>query len=157
MMDNFETDSPIDRKIDAALGKLGAAIPPLGFEQRVLVRIAEKERQPGSAISRWFFTQRFTLGAASAVIACAAIVVGSVNHSKQMIAAPPGLQLPAATGGVGAASAVHVAPQPVTPAPNGRARSTHSANGRAHISPDAQKPSGVAVPKSPASADSDKK
>jgi len=154
-MDNF--DNQIEEKIDAALGKLGAAMPPLGLEQRVLLRIAEKERQPRSAVARWFFTQRFTLSAASAVIACAAIVIGSVNHSKQLMLAPPGLQLPAAGGGVGAASAVHVAPQPVTPAPNGRARSTHSTiNGRARVSPETQKPSGVGVPKTPAAPDSDK-
>jgi len=43
-MDNF--DNQIEEKIDAALGNLGAAMPPLGLEQRVLLRIAKKNASP---------------------------------------------------------------------------------------------------------------
>jgi hypothetical protein len=151
MMDDLNFDD----RIDATLRRLGSAAPRAGMEERVLARIAEAEKPSRFAVSRWFRVPDFALGAV-AVLACVAIVTGSVNHSRHVLGPVPGLQMPAAAGGVGAASAVHVAAQPVAAAPQGRARSSHSAaSGRARISPAAHKPLGVAVPKTPAASTSD--
>ena len=82
-------------------------------------------------------------------MASALIVVGSVSHSRHILPIAPGLHLPVGVQpGVGAASAAHVASQPVTSLPQDRPRSMRKTqNGRAVISPHAKKPNGVTVPK----------
>ena len=136
-----------NEKIDRALRLLGSAAPAPGMEDRVLARL---ERAQLMAEPRRFFSlPQLAFGMAAAVMACVLIVAGSVSHSRHMLPVAPGLHLPGESQpGVGAASAAHVAPAPVTALPQDRPRSVREAtNGRAVISPQAKKPAGIAVPK----------
>jgi hypothetical protein len=158
MIDDLKNDPVADARIDAALKRLGSAAPHAGIEERVLARIAKVETRSRSKTSQWFRMPGITFNAALAALACVAIVVGSVSHSRRTVTGPvPGLELPARTdSGVGAASAVHMASQPVAAAGKGRARSNRSTTpGRARVSPQVRKPSGVAVPKTPAAPATD--
>lgn len=134
--------------IDATLHLLGHAVPAPGLEDRVLTRL--QYAQPVK--THWFFgLPRMAFAGAAATLACAAIITGSVSYSHHMQPIAPGIQLPGnVSSGIGAASAAHVAPQPVAVSPSGRPRSVRKEHaGRAVISPETQKPTGVAVPKNP--------
>lgn len=139
-------------QIDRTLRRLGAASPAKGMEERILAGLshAEVESQP-----RFFSVPRFAIAFAAAGTVCAVIVAGSVSHSRHNLpVAPglaPGLHFPGEVqSGVGAASAAHIAAQPVTALPKDRPRSVlKTENGRAVISPDAKRHKGVAVPKTP--------
>ena len=136
-----------DKRIDRTLRLLGSATPPPGMEDRIDARLARasvSNKRP-----RFFSLQQFAFGVAAAAMACVVIVAGSVSHSRHILPVAPGLHLPgSAQPGVGAASAAHVAPQPVTSLPQDRPRSVRqTANGRAVISSQAKKPAGIAVPK----------
>jgi hypothetical protein len=136
-----------DEKIDRTLRLLGSATPSPGMEDRIVARIdrAQSMIEP----RRFFSLPHLAFGMAAAVMACVLIVAGSVTHSRHILPVAPGLHLPGESEpGVGAASAAHVAPQPVTTLPQDRPRSVREAtNGRAVISPHAKKPAGIAVPK----------
>jgi hypothetical protein len=140
MKENF------DEKIDRTLRLVGSATPAPGMEDRIVARLdrALSVTEP----RRFFSLPQLALGMAGAVMASALIVVGSVSHSRHILPIAPGLHLPGeAQPGVGAASAAHVAPQPVTALPQDRPRSVReTTNGRAVISPHAKKPAGIAVP-----------
>lgn len=137
-----------DRQIDAALHRLGHAAPPHGLEERVLARLRQAQPMPIPwlpGLARMAFT------AVAAAAACVVVIAGSISHSHRMLPVAPGVQLPGGiSSGIGAASAAHVAPQPVPALPSGRPRSVRKEHaGRAVISPEVQKPAGVAVPRSP--------
>jgi hypothetical protein len=136
-----------DEQIDRTLRLLGSANPSPGMEDRILVSIAQA--RTSSKPQRFFSLPQLAFGMSAAVMAGGLIVVGSVSHSRHMLPIAPGLHLPtAAQPGVGAASAAHVATQPVTSLPQDRPRSVRkTVNGRAVISPDAKRQPGVAVPK----------
>jgi len=139
MKENYE------EQIDRTLRVLGTAEPQAGMEERIVARLARAsvERQG------FFRLPQLVFGLAVATLGCAFIVVGSVSHSRHMLPVAPGLEVPGMSQpGVGAASAAHVAPQPVTALPQDRPRSVReAANGRAVISPHAKRPAGIAVPK----------
>jgi len=136
-----------DEQIDSTLRLLGSATPAPGMEDRIAARLARANAT--NKAPRFFSLQQFAFGMAAAAMACVVIVAGSVSHSRHILPIAPGLHLPgAAQPGVGAASAAHVAPQPVTSLPQDRPRSVRqSGTGRAEISPHAKKPTGIAVPK----------
>lgn len=136
-----------DEQIDRTLRLLGSANPSAGMEDRILVSIAQARLT--NKPQRFFSLPQLAFGMSAAVMSSAIIVIGSVSHSRHMLPVAPGLHLPtAAQPGVGAASAAHVAAQPVTSLPQDRPRSVRKmVNGRAVISPDAKKQPGVAVPK----------
>jgi hypothetical protein len=141
MKENF------NEQIDCTLRALGSATPAAGMEERIIARLAQtgaKNKAP-----RFFSLAQLAFAMAAAAMAGAVIVVGSVNHSRHILPVAPGLHLPnGAQPGVGAASAAHVAPQPVTSLPQDRPRSVRkTVNGRAVISSHSKKPAGVAVPK----------
>lgn len=144
-----------DRQIDEVLRRLASVNPAPGIEDRVKTRLAsagaENSRHAESRPVRPWGLSRLLFATAAAAAACVAIVAGSVDHSRRILPAVPGIQLPAgSSSGIGAASAAHVATQQVAPSPNGRARSMRKTiNGRAMISPEAQRPAGIAVPKNP--------
>ncbi|MGB7188887.1 MAG: hypothetical protein WBD10_02005 [Acidobacteriaceae bacterium] len=140
-------------QIDRTLRLLGSASPAPGMEERILAGLARAEaRNPPP---HFFSVPRFAVAFATAGTICAFIVAGSVSHSHHNLpVAPglaPGLHFPGeAEPGVGAASAAHVAAQPVTALPKDRPRSVlKTENGRAVISVDAKKHRGIAVPKTP--------
>ena len=136
-----------DEQIDRTLRVLGSATPAPGMEDRIAARIARESAS--AAAQRFFRLPQLAFGLAAAAMACAVIVAGSVSHSRHILPVSPGLHLPTASQpGVGAASAVHVAPQPVTSLPQDRPRSVRqTVDGRAVISSHVKKPAGVAVPK----------
>jgi hypothetical protein len=145
------TQEQYNQRIDLTLQRLGSADPIPGMEDRIHARLARQEaaslRSPRS-----FSLPRFAFATAAGAVACVAIIAGSISHSHRILPTAPGIQLPAgSSSGLGAASAAHAATRPVAPAPNARPRSMRkTVNGRAVISPEAQKPAGVAVPKVPA-------
>jgi hypothetical protein len=98
----------------------------------------------------FFFRQRIALASTALVLACIAIIMISVQHSRLSHGLPgTGVHLAAPAGGLGAASSTHLAPQPVLAPSHARARSERKAeNGRATVSRNAHKPKGVAVPDS---------
>jgi hypothetical protein len=143
-----QINGPINEQIDATLRLLGHAAPAPGLEDRVLTRL---QYAPPVKSPRFFGLPRMAFAGATAAVACVAVIAGSVSHSHHMLPVAPGVQLPGgASSGIGAASAAHVAPQPVAASPSGRPRSVRKEHaGRAVISPETQKPAGVAVPKNP--------
>lgn len=137
-------------QIDRTLRRLGSANPAPGMEDRILAGLARAEA--GNEPTRFFsIIPRFAVAFATAGTVCAFIVAGSVSHSHHNLPVAPGLHFPGeAQPGVGAASAAHIAAQPVTALPKDRPRSVlKTENGRAVISPGAKKHDGVAVPKAP--------
>ncbi|HEX3470839.1 MAG TPA: hypothetical protein VHT28_06590 [Silvibacterium sp.] len=145
-----------DQRIDRTLRQLGSVTPAAGIEDRIRARLAHEEskaRARGANRGRFFAIPRFAIGVTAGALACVAIIAGSVNHSRRILPTVPGVVLPAGSSGVGAASAAHVANQPVSPPPQGRARSVRqTVGGRAVISPETQKPAGVTVPRTPSPA-----
>ena len=136
-------------QIDRTLRLLGSASPAPGMEDRILTGLAHAEA--GNEPKRFFSVPRFAVAFATAGTVCAFIVAGSVSHSHHNLPMAPGLHFPGeAQPGVGAASAAHVAAQPVTALPKDRPRSVlKTENGRAVISPNAKKHDGITVPKAP--------
>lgn len=147
MKENY--DDPIDR----TLRLLGSVEPSAGMEDRINARLARESAPRGGL--RFLRLPQLAFGVAAAAMASVVIVAGSVSHSRHILPVAPGLHLPAsAQPGVGAASAAHVASQPVTSLPQDRPRSIRkTSNGRAVIPPHAKKPTGVAVPKTLPSQD----
>jgi len=149
-----------DRRIDQALRRLGSVEPTTGIEDRISARLAQEHaraRYGKAGPARLFavprFAARLALSASAAALACVAIVVGSVNHSRRIQPTLPGFGSHQSSSGVGPAGAAHPANQPVTPPPAGRPRSVRQLpEGRAVISPQTQKRAGVAVPKTPSPA-----
>jgi len=144
-----------DRQIDEALRRLGSVTLPTGIEDRIKTRVAQAQRVESASAprGRFFVIPRFAFGAAAAALACAAIVVGSVNHSRRIQPVLPGIIASPSSGAVGSAGAARPANHPIEPSPAGRPRSVRRlSTGRAVISPQSQKPAGVAVPRSPSPA-----
>jgi hypothetical protein len=141
----------IDRKIDSALRLYAQAQPPANLEQRIHARLhcQPEHTRFTHRLTSFFFTQRIIFTSAAAALACCAIVIGSVQHSRQRILPAPGIHVPAPGSGLGAASGARIAPQPVPAPENTHGRSERKATGgRAIVSRDAHKPKGVAVPPS---------
>lgn len=136
-------------QIDRTLRRLGSASPAPGMEARILAGLARDEAE--NLPTRFFGVPRLAVAFATAGTVCAFIVAGSVSHSHHNLPVAPGLHLPGeAQPGVGAASAAHVAAQPVTALSKDRPRSVlKTENGRAVISPRTKKHDGIAVPKAP--------
>ena len=148
------TSQNYDRQINETLRQLGSATPPRGIEDRIKMRLAQAQRTQTTREPhyRFFAIPRFAFGAAGA-LACVAIVVGSVGHSHKIQPAMPGIMAHPASSGLGSAGAARPASHPVEPSPTGRPRSVRRLpQGRAVISPQSQKPAGVAVPKTPSPA-----
>jgi hypothetical protein len=141
-----------DRRIDHVLRRIGSANPPEGMEGRIRTRLArEQAKQATSRRSLFSGVPRLAFGAAAGAIACFGIVVGSVRHSHNIQPVLPGVEPHSSAAGMGSASAARPADRPVSPSPAGRPRSVRRVpEGRAVISPQSQKPAGVAIPKTPA-------
>ena len=143
-----------DRRVDQVLRRLGSDIPPTGMEERIKARLAyERAHRSMSHAPRSVFLgiPRVAFGLGAGAVACFGIVAGSIYHSHSIQPVLPGLGSPAASQGVGPASVARPADRPISPAAASRPRSVrHLPEGRAVISPQSQKPAGVAIPKTPA-------
>jgi hypothetical protein len=136
-------DADLEKQIDQTLRMIGSSAPRAGIEQRIAARLADASVKKSAGI---FGLPRFALASAAGIAACAAIVAGSINHSRHMLPIAPGIQLPVgASSGVGAADAQKLAPRPVAPPAHGRPRSVHRLGTPANT----QNPDGMAVPKTP--------
>ena len=142
--------SAMEDQIDRTLRLIGSASPRPGIEKRIAARLACAPVNSAARKSiRFLGMPRLAVASAVGLLASIAIIAGSVNHSRHLLPVAPGLQIPGGTsGGVDAASGKAVAPKPVTPPPHGRPRFVRKA-GTAKVSPDTQKPGGVAVPRNP--------
>jgi len=142
-----------EKKIDATLHLLGQVRPANGFEQRLCARLDQSSfharKSFWAGTSEFFFAQRLTFAASAATLACAAMIVGSVQHSHQRTLPNTTVHLAAPGSGLGAASGTRITPQPLIAPPHGRSRSERKATGgRATVQRNAHKPAGVAVPDS---------
>jgi len=157
-------NSLLDDQINRTLHLIGSANPRPGLEKRIAARLAHVPvYEISHKSSRFLGLPRLAVASAAGLLAAIVIIAASVNHSRHLLPIAPGLQVPGdPSSGVGAASAEKVAPRPVVAPANGHARSVRqigretstdtqrkTGTGRATISPDAQKPEGVAVPKNP--------
>ncbi|HTY85489.1 MAG TPA: hypothetical protein VMB19_14800 [Silvibacterium sp.] len=153
MTPHIATNGNHERRIDQALRRIGSATPPEGMEDRITARLARERsttQSPRSRRALFLGLPRVAFGAAAASVACFGIVVGSVYHSHRILPVLPGVEPHSAPGGMGSAGAARPADRPVSPSPTGRPRSVRRLpEGRAVISPQSQKPAGVAVPKTP--------
>ncbi|MBV8438267.1 MAG: hypothetical protein JOY95_12215 [Silvibacterium sp.] len=141
-----------DRLIDQVLRRIGSALPPEGMEDRITARLIRERAGAQTASSgRLFFgIPHLAFGAAAAAIGSFAIIIGSVHHSRSIQPMLPGVEPHSSSAGIGSAGAARPADRPVTPSPAGRPRSVRRLpEGRAVISPQSQKPAGVAVPRTP--------
>ena len=140
------------RQIDAALRVLAQIQPPVNLEQRIHARLHHEASQTHANFAvrlGGFFSQRIVFGSAAAALAGCAIVIGSVQHSRQRMLPATGVHVAAPGSGLGAASGTHIAPVPVPVPEHARSRSERKATGgRATVPRDAHKPKGVAVPQS---------
>lgn len=144
-----------DRRVDQVLRRIGLAIPPAGMEERIRARIAcerANARIAAAPRSLFFGIPRFAFGVGTTAVVCFGIVAGSVYHSHSSQPVLPGIVAHPPAKGMGAAGAARPADRHVSPAPSSRPRSVrrNTPEGRAVISPQSQKPAGVALPKTPA-------
>jgi hypothetical protein len=148
---NLYPNNP-DEQIAAALRRLARTQPPADLEQRVRTRLQDKSARPKNSrvkFADFFFGQRIVFASAAVALACVAIVVGSVQHSRQSTFPDTGVHLSGPDSGLGAASSTHISPQPIIAPEHAHARSERkAAGGRATVPKDAHKPKGVAVPDS---------
>lgn len=141
--------------LDETLRAIGKVTPREGLEGRVAIRLAHVRNEAGApTVHRSFSWSRLVVAASSCAVVCAAIIAGSVHHSRANLPAAPNgdIRLMMPSGGMGAASAAHLATQEVTP--TGRPRAVRkspdkSTDGRAVIAPDAKRRAGEAVPQQP--------
>jgi hypothetical protein len=143
----------IEKKIDATLRLFAHAHPPANLEQRIHARLHRETADAHASlihrIGSFFLAQRIVFASAVGALGCFAIVIGSVQHSRQRTFPTTGVHLAAPGSGLGAASGTRIAPQPVPAPENGHSRSEKKAKGgRATVQRDAPKPKGVAVPES---------
>ena len=139
------------KKIDATLRLFAHAQPPANLEQRIHARLYREPVHMNFAdkLGSFFLAQRLVFASVAAAVACCAIVIGSVQHSRQRTFPATGVHVSAPSSGLGAASGTRIAPQPVPAPENGHSRSERKATGgRATVSRDTHKPKGVAVPES---------
>lgn len=142
-----------EERIDAALRLFAHAQPPANFEQRIHARLhgesADAHKTFRGKFVNFFHAQRIVFASAAAAMACCAIVIGSVQHSHQRTFPATGIHVSGPGSGLGAASGVRIAPQPVVVPEQAHSRSERkTTSGRATVSRDAHKPKGVAVPES---------
>jgi len=137
----------LEHQIDSTLRLIGSVHPRPGIEKRIAARLVHA---PSTGSVRFLGLPRLVIASAAGLCASVAIVAGSVNHSRRLLPIAPGLQVHSnASSGLSTASATQVAPKPVTPPANGRARSMRKLGGGRASAAEAQRPSGVAVPKNP--------
>ena len=143
-----------EERIDAALRLFAHAQPPANFEQRIHARLyrepAHADKALASKFGRFLYEQRIVFASAAAAVACCcAIVIGSVQHSRQRTFPATGVHVSAPGSGLGAASGARIAPQPVAVPEDAHSRSERKATGgRATVPRNTHKPKGVAVPES---------
>jgi hypothetical protein len=148
------TSSNIDKQIESTLYALAHAQPPADLEQRIHARLqhepAHSHKNFAHRFGSFFFARRIVFASAAAALGCCAIVIGSVQHSRQHAFPATGVHVSAPGSGLGAASGARIAPQPVPVPEHAHSRSEQktSGSGRATVSRDTHKPKGVAVPES---------
>jgi hypothetical protein len=141
-----------DRQIDAALRLFAQAQAPANLQHRIHARLHREASHPHTNFAvrfGGFLSQRIVFASAAAALGCCAIVVGSVQHSRQRVLPATGVHVSTPGSGLGAASGARIAPQPVPAPEHARSRSERkTTGGRATVSRDSHKPRGVAVPES---------
>lgn len=135
-------------KIDAALRLLAGAQPSPQLQSKVLATLAAERQPAASGFLASFRAPKLAFAVATAVLASAVIVAGSVEHSRRITLPTAAVRIAPGGNGLSTASAAHIATQPVKAPRAGRTRH-RTARGRASISKHIRKPAGVAVPDAP--------
>ena len=128
--------------IDRALHQLGSVEPDPGMNDRVLRRIRQAEAEPAPRPNSFGWPRlalawpRLALAGFAGCCICAAVVIGSVQHSHAVAAQNrPVLPILHQQSGVATASSTHIAAHPPV-APKGGGRSDqHPGQGRATVKP----------------------
>ncbi len=134
--------------IDRALHQLGSVQPRDGINNRILYRLRQAESAPAPrAIAPW---PRLAVASLAGACLCAAIVIGSVQHSRAVAAQNhPVLLILQQQSGVATASSTRIAAHPVI-APKGGGRSDeHIGQGRATVKPGTHIHGGDGIPVPP--------
>lgn len=118
--------------IDRALHQLGSVEPRPGINNRILYRLRQAESAPAPRAA-W---PRLAFASLAGACLCAAVVVGSVQHSHTVAAQNhPVLPILQQQNGVATASSTHISAHPAI-APKGGGRSDqHLGQGRATVKP----------------------
>jgi hypothetical protein len=153
---NLQTASrePIEEgRIDRTLHHIGSAQPAPGLEDRILTRLTVAEaRGRARRANRGFLNMsRLAFTTAAVFVACSVIVAGTVNHSRNIQPIAPGMRVPLGGAGVGPAAAARIADQPIAPPLASHPRSVRRSVEGSGSKSAAQRPSGIAVPKTPPS------
>lgn len=121
--------------IDRALHQLGSVEPRPGMNDRILRSLRQADARPALPLSAsgW---PRLAFASLAGGCLCAAIVIGSVQHSHAIAAQHhPILPILQKQSGVATASSAHVSAHPAI-APKGGGRSNqHIGDGRATVHP----------------------
>jgi hypothetical protein len=151
----------IHSEIEETLRRLGSVEPPPGLKRRVNLRLQTPRNRFSSSMIQTLAACAVAAGVALSAVALNPALRSLVFHhhpSAQInpAASTPPRVVPAAPGGFGTASAVHVPVEPVpvqpTPVNQGRGRSrSDPRSGRALLPNGTPLPRGVAVPHTPPS------
>ncbi len=147
--------SEIERQIDETLGRLGNVEPRAGLEKRVQLHLQGQSSRFSLSLVQYVAAGALAAGVALSALMLNPAVRNAVLPSRSTVHSAPVVEAPRvaipASGGFGAAGAVHVPEQPVpvqpTPEAQGRGRSR---SGRALLPKGALTPlpRGVATPHS---------
>jgi hypothetical protein len=137
-----------DHIIDRTLRQLGSVQPRQGINDRILHSLRQAEAAPASRFSLpW---PRLAFASLAGACLCAAIVIGSVQHSHAVAAQNhPVVPILQQQTGVATASSTHISAHPVI-APKGGGRSNqHLGQGRATVKPGTHVHGGDGIPVPP--------
>jgi hypothetical protein len=148
-------------EIEETLRRLGSVEPPPGLKRRVNLRLQTPRNRFSSSMIQTMAACGVAASVALSAVALNPAWRSLVFHRHSSVQTMPAANntprvVPAAPGGFGTASAVHVPAEPVpvqpTPVNQGRGRSRSDArSGRALLPNAAPLPRGVAVPHTPPS------
>jgi hypothetical protein len=151
----------IHSEIDETLRRLGSVEPPPGLKRRIDLRLQTPRSRFSSSMIQTMAACGLAASVALSAVALNPTLRNLVFHHHSSAQAAPAANntprvVPAAPGGFGTASAVHVPVEPVpvqpTPVNQGRGRSrSDPRSGRALLPNGAPLPRGVAVPHTPPS------
>lgn len=121
--------------IDRALHQLGSAQPRPGMTDRILRRLSHANTKPAPRAAFWGWP-RVGFAALAGCCLCAAIVVGSIQHSHAVATQNhPVVPILQQQSGVATASSTRISAHPVVAPKNGGRANEHPGAGRATVKP----------------------
>lgn len=132
---NTANQTAANQIIDRALHQLGHVDPQPGMNDRTLRRLRQAQAAPAPRAAA-FGWRRLAFAGLAGCCFCAAVVVGSVQHSHTVAAQDhPVVPILQHQSGISTASSTHISAHPAV-APKGGGRSNqHLGTGRATVKP----------------------